>query len=149
MTLHVGPGARQRLLGIGLLCVTFITGGIAGASFQQVLASRTAEAQDAREQRRGGSGRSSERGRSNDDFPYVRLQVTEEQRPQIERILNEGQKKVNDFWRRTQPQLRATVDSTRAEIRAVLTPEQNMQWDSLRAADRRSRRSGGRGQQPR
>jgi Spy/CpxP family protein refolding chaperone len=150
VTLHLGPGARQRLLGIGLLLVTFVVGGFAGASLQQVLSSRTAESDETPRQPRGGEGRSNERGR-NDDFPFIRLEVTEEQRPQIERILDEGQKKLNDFWRRNQPVLRATVDSTRAEIRAVLTPEQNMRWDSLRREDRqRSRqRSGGRGPQQR
>lgn len=68
----------------------------------------------------------------------ARLDLTAEQRAQIDSILAEERVRAREVTRRFQPQFRAIAQETRARVEAVLTPEQRAQLDSLR--DQRMRR---------
>jgi Spy/CpxP family protein refolding chaperone len=72
--------------------------------------------------------------------------LTTEQRAAIDSILQDGREKIDAYWKETEPGYRALVDTTRAHVRAVLTPDQLSEYDRLRAEHRaraRAREEGG------
>jgi Spy/CpxP family protein refolding chaperone len=132
MTLGDSP-RKARLLGFALLVATFAIGAFAGAATDRVLTAR-APAQAAREEGR-------ERSRDRDRISTLeQLELTPEQRVRIDSVLERGRRKTQAFWDQHGPTLRAIVDSTRAEIRGLLTPEQRAEYDRLRAEHRRRSR---------
>lgn len=64
------------------------------------------------------------------DALAVRLDLSAEQREQIESILAEDRVRARELTEQFQPQLRALADQTRRRVETVLTPEQ---LDQLRA----------------
>lgn len=116
---------RARLIGIALLVTTFLVGALGGAAVVRVL--------DAREP--AAAGCAARDGGRDDRGPdiFERLDLSAEQRVQIETILERRRSRMEAFWSEYRPQLRAMVDSTRAEIREVLTPEQRAEEDRFRA----------------
>lgn len=139
-----GPG-RARFLGIVLLAATFLAGGLSGAALE-----RRASAEPPRIKRQQ---EKTESDQSNDDRQHGRrrsildqVDLSAEQRAAIDSILQAGREKVDAYWKETEPGYRALVDSTRAQVRAVLTPEQQAEYDRLRAEHRaRSRANDGNG----
>ncbi|HEX7091588.1 MAG TPA: hypothetical protein VF192_15715 [Longimicrobiales bacterium] len=129
MTLASSP-RKARFLGFALLVATFAIGAFAGAATDRMLTAR-APAQAAREE---GRGRSRDRDRIS---TLEQLDLTPEQRVRIDSVLERGRRKAQAFWDEHGPTLRAIVDSTRAEIRSLLTPEQRAEYDRLRAERRR------------
>lgn len=129
MTFPESP-RQARLLGITLLAATFVFGGLAGAATTRLLGDRepVAAVQDAG--RRDGC----ERRRPS---TLDQIDLAPEQRQQIDGVLERRRRQTAAFWDEYGPILRAIVDSTRAEIRAVLTPEQRAEYDRLRAERRR------------
>lgn len=59
------------------------------------------------------------------------LHLTPEQRRKIEKIIADGQKRNHDLWRLVAPQFRAVMQDVHQRIRAVLTPEQQKQFQEL------------------
>ena len=111
------------MLGLVVLVVTFAAGAIAATAIDQVLhadpPSREAAAKTAEcDQKRG--------------HLLDRLDLTEDQRARIDSILERRRAQTDRFWTEAGPTLEAIMDSTRAEIRAVLTPEQRELHDRLR-----------------
>src|SRR5688572_31392809 len=103
---------RARLIGMALLVLTFAVGGLAGAATMQVVG-----ADEPRELGRRAEGRHGP--------PFLdRLDLTPEQRVQVDRILERRRSEMEKFWTQHRPLLRGIADSARAEVRAVLTPEQ-------------------------
>jgi Spy/CpxP family protein refolding chaperone len=129
MTMLSGPGGRQRLLGIGVLVLTFLVGAFSGAAIQQVVAARDDTA--ATEPRRDG-GRDGGPGRERGMFPYRALGLSDEQRAQVDAVLQRRTADLDAFWKEHRPELDAIVDSARAEIRRLLTPEQREKYDEMR-----------------
>lgn len=124
-----------RALGLVVLAVTFVAGAIAATAIGQVLhadpASRTeAVTADGCDEKRG--------------HLLDRLDLTEDQRTRIDRILERRRGQIDRFWSEAGPTLNAITDSTRAEIRAVLTPEQRELHDRLRRERKAARTSGSR-----
>ncbi len=68
------------------------------------------------------------------------MELTDAQRRDIDSIRSRWHDQIESFWDTAGPRLRAIADSARAEIRAVLTPEQRARYDSLRAEHRRDKR---------
>ncbi len=116
---------RSRWIGLVVLIATFIVGTLAGAATVRVVSAREPA-------RVGADGDSASHGHLLD-----RLDLTPQQRQQAEAILERRRAQMDAFWKQRGPELRAIVDSTRAEIRELLTPEQRMKEDSLRAERRR------------
>ena len=61
----------------------------------------------------------------------VTLHLTPEQRRKIEKIIAQGQERNHDLWRLVTPQFRAVMQDVHQRIRAVLTPEQQKQFQEL------------------
>ncbi len=129
MTFPESP-RQARLLGIALLAATFVIGGLAGAATVRLSAGREPAAATHNAEERGPRTRG--RGSVLDQ-----LDLTPEQCERIEAVLERRRLQTEAFWDVHGPALRAIVDSTRAEIRAVLTPEQRAEYDRLRAERRR------------
>lgn len=129
------PPRRARLLGIALLVATFAAGMLAGAAFDRTLVAReTAPAQEPGWHCHGPHG-----GKTG--MIVDRLDLTPEQRARVDAVLARRRAQADTFWEREGPRMRAIVDSTRAEVRAVLTPEQRAEYDRLREEHRAARRA--------
>ena len=78
------------------------------------------------------------------------LGLNEEQRQQVNKILEETRNEVRQFRQETQPRFRSIQEASRARIRAILTDEQRQKYDEfrknlqLRSRGRASDRDGGR-----
>jgi len=83
-------------------------------------------------------GRDHQRPHRDSDI-FDQLGLTPEQRTRVDEILEARKMHVDAFWNEAGPRLRAIVDSTRAEIREVLTPEQRAEYDRIREERRRRR----------
>jgi hypothetical protein len=125
---------RVRLLGFGLLGITFLAGALAGAAVDRVVGDETPPA-EARQDRRDNEGR---------DRSYLidRVEMSDAQRASIDSILELRAQRMRAVWREVEPQLDAISDSARAEIMAVLTPEQQAEYDEMRERRRRDRNDG-------
>lgn len=125
------PG-RMRLAGMALLAVTFVVGMLAGTAFGRVLSAREPDARTAAvecDQKRG------------PHHVFDQLDLTAEQRTRIDAIMARRRALTDSLWKSDGARLRAAVDSTRAEIRTVLTPVQAAEYDRLRQErDDRKRR---------
>lgn len=121
---------QARLLGITLLAATFAIGGLSGAAATRLLGNRepVAVAPDAEE-----------RGPREQCRPSTldQIGISPEQRQQIDGVLERRRRQTEAFWDQYGTTLRAIVDSARAEVRALLTPEQRAEYDRLRAERRR------------
>jgi len=122
----IARSGKQRWIGLGVLAMTFLAGGIAGAAIREVTAD------DPPPQQHGGDRESGRRR----GFPYEALGVTAEQRPVIESVLERRRQEMDSVWRETEPIMDAIVDSTRAEINQVLTAEQKQKFEEIRAKRR-------------
>lgn len=112
---------RMRLLGVGLLAATFVAGALAGAAVDRVL---NAGEPDAVER---------DRGRDDDDrrrsYVVDRIEMSDEQRSDIDEILEGRSARMRAVWREVSPRLEAITDSARVEIMEVLTPEQRAEYE--------------------
>lgn len=59
------------------------------------------------------------------------LQLTKEQRAQIQKIIAEGQQSTRDLWKLVGPQFQRISRDTRMQIRDVLTPDQRKNFEML------------------
>jgi len=66
------------------------------------------------------------------------LDLTPEQRDQLTVILENKREKLHDLNREIRPRFQEIRESTREEIRKILTPEQQKKFESMRA-ERRGR----------
>lgn len=131
---------RTRLLGLVLLVVTFLVGLFSGAALDRrwVLAQPATAAAAVPAPRGGATPANAPRSRDADIFDH--LELSAEQRVRIDSILEAGKVKVDSFWEQEGPRLRAVIDTTRSEVRALMTPAQREEYDRLRA-ERRARRN--------
>lgn len=121
---------RSRLIGMALLVATFAAGMLAGTAFGRVLSAGEPPAP-------AGAGCESKRG------PHMildELDLSDVQRARVDSIMKRRRALTDSLWRHDGARIRAAVDSTRAEIRALLTPEQLAEYDRLRAEHRERRR---------
>ncbi|HEX2209235.1 MAG TPA: hypothetical protein VHG93_16280 [Longimicrobium sp.] len=116
------PG-RMRIAGMALLAVTFAVGMLAGTAFGRVLSAREPDAQVA-------AAGCEERG---PHHIFDRLDLSPDQQTRIDGIMTRRRALTDSLWQTDGARIRAAVDSTRAEIRAVLTPAQSAEYDRLRA----------------
>jgi Spy/CpxP family protein refolding chaperone len=115
--------SRMRMAGMALLAVTFAVGMLAGTAFGRVLSAREPAAAASTagcEQKRG------------PHYIFDELDLSPEQRTRIDGIMARRRERTDSLWKTDGTRIRAAVDSTRAEIRAVLTPQQAVEYDRLR-----------------
>jgi Spy/CpxP family protein refolding chaperone len=101
---------RARATGMAILALMFLVGALSGAATMRVVSA------DDTSMRMGSQ-------RAHPDL-LERLELTPEQRGRIDGILERRRAEMEEFWDQHRPTLRAITDSARAELRAVLTPEQ-------------------------
>ena len=130
-----GPISPRRvwLLSTGVLLLTFVAGSLAGAACER---HHRAEAR----RHEGGRG-----GRHFGAMLKERYGLSNEQAARIDAIVQRRRPRVDSLMATVQPRVRAMFDSTNAEIRVLLTPEQRVKFD--RDQERR-RRDHGRGHRP-
>jgi hypothetical protein len=116
-------------LAAAVLLATFVAGGLIGGAVIRILdAGEPAPVQPTAPGRAlvfSGEGPLSER-----------LDLTPEQRVEVERILLVNRRKAALLMRDMQPLLRARYDSTVVAIEAVLTPEQRSEFEQMRREER-------------
>jgi Spy/CpxP family protein refolding chaperone len=118
---------RARLTGLVVLLLTFTVGGLVGAATVQIL-----RADETQAPRRGPAP-------PGPDF-LDRLELRADQRAQIDLILERRRAQMEAFWTTHRPALRGIADSARAELRAVLTPEQQALEEQYRNERRQHQR---------
>jgi len=101
---------RARLVGLLVLAVMFGVGALTGAATMRV-------------------AESGDRAQSREERPrrpnlWETLQLTPEQQAEVDVIMERRSQEVRAFWNEHGPQLRAIMDSARADVRELLTPEQ-------------------------
>lgn len=132
---------RPRLIGIVLLVATFVAGAFSGAALERRAGAKAHQAEPQAKAQPAERGRGG--GRPHDHSSLIdQIDLTAEQRARIDSILQIGREKLDAFWKETGPGYRALVDSTRAQVRAVMNPEQRARYDELRAARRARYRNG-------
>jgi Spy/CpxP family protein refolding chaperone len=117
MNAHLESLGRVKLQGFLLLAVVFVIGAFAGAAFER-----------AREARPGAPPPAGE------GVPPAwreQLRLTADQDRQIHEILEKNRPRADAVLDQFLPRLRAMTDSVRAEVRTVLTPEQQELFDRL------------------
>jgi len=120
--------ASSRMRVTLLLAITFIAGLAAGVAVdRQLLSQRGHETKQAQEDHRRDRG---VRGSTIERFADE-LGLTEEQRSEIDPILEETRERMSELFEPVRPMYRDLVDSTRARIEAVLTPEQAAEYRRL------------------
>lgn len=113
---------RMRLAGMALLAVTFVVGALAGTAFGRVLKADEPAPAAANECR----------GERGPRHLFEEVGLSPEQRTRIDAIMARRRALTDSLWQTDGARIRAAVDSTRAEIRAVMTPAQAAEYDQLR-----------------
>ncbi len=121
----------SKLRVVLLLAATFVAGAAAGVAadrFSLVPGSARAEVTTGVGERRGG-GRG--RGETTIERFADELELTAEQRQDIDGVLEHYRASMKQVWSDVRPRYRTLVDSARLEIEARLTPEQVEQYRAL------------------
>ena len=116
---------RVRMQGLLLLALAFGSGVLGGMALERVRAVRTWRAVAAR-----GRPDMGPMGAGRLAF-FDRLGISDEQRERIRGILEASRPLTDLILQNSMPRLSAIHDSVRAEIRAVLTPEQQERFDEM------------------
>jgi Spy/CpxP family protein refolding chaperone len=114
---------------LAVLLATFVAGGLIGGAVVRIL--DAGEPAPVQEPPTGRGLVFSGEGPLSD-----RLDLTPQQRLEIERIVLENRRKAAMLMRDMQPVLRARYDSTVVAIEAVLTPEQRAEFQQIRSEER-------------
>lgn len=124
---------RARLLGISVLSAVFVAGSLAGAASGRLLDAREASAAllPATDSPAADGKTCGERKRLVDQ-----VDLSPTQRQQVDSIVERRRAQREEFWDNEGQRMRAIMDSTRNEIRAVMTPEQRAEYDLLVAEHR-------------
>ncbi|HEX9633383.1 MAG TPA: hypothetical protein VGA02_13060 [Gemmatimonadales bacterium] len=120
---------RVRLQGIALLGIAFVVGALGGMAAERVRAARAPRPpMDAMRMRAG--------------LPpgFDELRLTPDQQERIQAIFRASRPRTDSVLRASLPRLHAIQDSARAQIRAVLTPSQQRQFDAMETRSPRGRR---------
>lgn len=114
---------RARLTGVLMLVIMFAVGTLAGAATMHVVEGDEVPSRD----------RDGERTRPD---LFELLELTPAQQTQVDAIMERRRQQMEEFWGQHRTTLRAITDSTRIEIREVLTPEQ-LEMEQRFMAERR------------
>lgn len=131
MPVSIGSGRRARLMGGAVLALTFVAGGLGGAALEKtVFANDEAIVADPTQE----PCRKPETAEQRRLRSFHSLSLSEEQKASILAILDRRSAQAEEFWQNHRPEWDSTVERTRSDIRAVLTPEQLTQWERHRAS---------------
>lgn len=138
---------KSKAWALALLVGVLILGGVLGAAVDRLLIDRPATGA-VHEQWRG----ERERDRREGYLQWLsgELQLTDEQRVQVEAIVERHRQEIAAIWQETRPRFEELQAQARAEIRSLLTEDQLAAYDQLvereserrRPAQRRPRDNG-------
>jgi len=120
---------RSKAWALALLVGAFLLGGVTGAVLDRTLAGKAAR--EASENRR-----SRDRGTSYLDWLTQELALSEQQRNEVAAILEQNREEVAALWAETRPAFEEVRNRLRAEVRELLTAEQQVAYDELIATER-------------
>jgi len=118
---------------IGFLAVVLLFGGVSGAALDRAFV-RKAETterqqrQDDRESRRDGSR---DRRQGYLDWLSSELDLTADQKTQVQTIVESYHEEVSALWRETNPRFESLKSQVRAAIREVLDEDQKAKYEAL------------------
>lgn len=129
MVLFGNTGKNARMIGTALLVITFVAGALAGAAVIRVVSaeSRDEKALSAPQPR---PMRGSSRRLLLDDAFAREIGLTTEQRTKLKSIFDRRDVEAKQMWDSFEPQLKQFGQQVHAEVREVLTPEQQAQFDA-------------------
>ena len=119
---------RARAVAATLLLVTFAVGGLSGMALEEALGIDWFEFLD-------------EDTDEAEDHLLVGLDLDRSQRARAEEILERQEDRLEEYWEGRVPEIQGILQQSYGEIRALLTPEQQVLFDEMIADDR----FGGRG----
>lgn len=127
---------KSKTLALALLFGAFVVGAAVGAVADRYLITGSAAEQ---------SGESAvhdrDRRQSYMEWLAAELELTDDQRQHVAAVLERNREEVRALWQETRPAFEELKTRLRAEVREVLTQEQQVAYDSLLARDRGRRRS--------
>lgn len=138
MTEWLNARSRPRAVASMLLIVTFLVGALAGAALNQVLNAR--QPQDTQQAAGPAPHHGGQRERT-ERTPYDDLGLSDTQRVQVDALLAERRHRIDSIWERNEPEMRAIMSSSKAQIEALLTPAQLELLERKRAEWRAERRA--------
>ena len=118
-----------RRTAVILLLAVFLAGGAAGWLLEDVMDDIHWP---------GGHGEGSTLDRRDEDEPFdddaeedflETLGLSQGQLDSVDHLLDRREDRLEDYWSSRMPDLQALVDSSRLEIRTLLTPEQRAAYD--------------------
>jgi Spy/CpxP family protein refolding chaperone len=133
MTMKITPSATATLL----LTATFLGGLLAGVLIERTVFASVPDAHAAVRPPADRPSGHADRGRI-----ALELDLTEDQREDVDRILAEQQRQVREILSETRPRTRAVLRETHRQIEAILTPEQQERWRALIREHRRDDKPG-------
>jgi hypothetical protein len=126
-------GARRKA--VLLLLVVFLAGGAAGMLLEDVVDDLRWPAWLGGAEPHGARGGDPFDDDAEEDF-LESLGLTGQQREAVDRLLDRREDRLEAYWSVRLPEMARLVDSTRAEIRALLTPDQRDAYDRWVARQR-------------
>lgn len=128
----INGSAKSRWIAVAVMTATFLAGVMVGYAVPRLFASEAPAPAE-----RPAAARPGERHERSSILD--RLDLTAEQQVRRDSILEKRRREMNAFWDQYGPEMRAIVDSTRAEIDRMLTPEQRVEMEKFREKRRAER----------
>ena len=127
---------KSKAWALTLLLVVLLMGGVAGAAIDRMFVSdrSTVENRNRRGDERDGR-------RNYIDWLAAELSLTDEQRSNIEVLVERYRSQVSDQWKEMRPKFEEFQTQLRAEIREVLTEDQLEAYEALLAKESERRHS--------
>lgn len=127
---------KSKVWAAALLGAALVLGGVSGAALDRALL-RDGVSSEARN-RDGDRDRDRDRRRNYVDWLAAELDLTAEQRTQIEAVIEHHREQVSALWRETRPRYEELKTQLRSEIRELLSEEQKETYEALlRRSDER------------
>jgi len=120
--MNVGPRGIAALV----LAATFVLGLAGGAVVEELLEET---ARPARSHTEEIDWEDKAKDHDAEEALLAGLSLSAEQRAGVKRILERREDRLEVYWRRRLPEIQSLIDSTRAEIRTLLTPDQQAVYD--------------------
>ena len=120
---------RTRRTAIVVLLAVFLVGGMVGWLLEEVVEDRDWPSFELEHDDDGGQGDHDPLDDDAEEVFLKRLGLSAEQSRAADRLLDEREDRLEAYWKGRIPEIEALVDSTRQEIRKLLTPDQQAAYD--------------------
>ena len=138
--------SARKWMGVTLVA-TLVIGMGAGILVDRFVLASTVHSR-ARDMDRRGSGEHRERGQQMVERLRSGLDLTDDQAARLEEVMNQNHETANEFWKNSRQEYEALRQQFRADIRGLLTDDQQGKFDEMVAeyeSKNRKNREGRRG----